>query len=66
MVNPQLMDYNIQNGGILIQDEGRANYCLKLKKGKLKIMQLSKITVLDEQELSKESAEKTKAILVLS
>ena len=32
MVNPKLMGYNIENGGILIQEEGRGNYCSKLKK----------------------------------
>ena len=43
------MGYNIQNGGILIQEEGRENYCSKLKKGELKIKKLSKITTLDQQ-----------------
>ena len=33
MVNPRLMSYNIENGGILINEEGKGSgsYCLKLK-----------------------------------
>ena len=46
--------------------EGRGN-CLKLKKGKLnKIKKLSKITILDEQEPSVQSADRTKAVQVWS
>ena len=32
MVNPRPMCYNIDNGGILIQKEGRGNYCSELSK----------------------------------
>ena len=54
------MEYNIENEeGILIQ--GKGNYCSKLKKGKLKTKKLFKITILDEQEPSVQSAERTKA-----
>ena len=45
MVNPRLMEYNIEDAGILIQEEGRANYW---KKAKLKTEKLSKNTILDE------------------
>ena len=45
-----IVEYNIENEqGILIQ--GKANLCLKLKKGKLKTKKLLKITILDEVEL---------------
>ena len=38
-----IVEYNIENDkGILIQEKG--NYCLKLKKGKLKTRKLLKIT----------------------
>ena len=44
-----IVEYNIENeDGILIQRKG--NYCSKLKKGKLKIKKLLKLTILDEQE----------------
>ena len=59
------MKYNIENEeGILIQ--GKGNYCLKLKKGKLKTKKLLKITILDEQEPSVQSADRTKAVQVWS
>lgn len=45
MVNPRLMEYNIEDAGILIQEEERANYW---KKAKLKTEKLSKNTILDE------------------
>lgn len=45
MVNPRLMEYDIEDAGILIQEEGRANYW---KKAKLKTEKLSKNTILDE------------------
>ena len=54
------MEGNIENEeGILIQ--GKENYCSKLKKGKLKIKKLFKITILDEQESSVQSEDRTKA-----
>ena len=57
------MEYNIESKeGILIQ--GKGNYCLKLKKGKLKTKTLLKITILDEQEPSVQSADRTKAVQV--
>ena len=46
------MGYNIKNWGILIQEERRGYYCSKLKKGKLKTKNLSKIAILDEKEPS--------------
>ena len=52
------MEYNIENEeGILFQ--GKGNYCLKLKKGKLKTKKLLKITILGEQEHSVQSPDKT-------
>ena len=57
------VEYNIENEeGILIQ--GKGNYCSKLKKGKLKTKKLLKITILDEQEPSVQSADRTKAVQV--
>ena len=57
------MEYNIENEeGILIQ--GKGNYCLKLKKGKLKTKKLLKVTILDAQEHSVQSADRTKAVQV--
>ena len=57
------MEYNIEKDvGILIQ--GKENYCSKLKKGKLKTKKFLKITILDEQELSVQSADRTKAVQV--
>ena len=47
------MECNIEIGGILIQEKG--NYCLKLKKGKLKTKKLLRIIILDEQEPSVQS-----------
>ena len=48
------MEYNIENEeGILIQ--GKGNYCSKFKKGK-KTKNLFKITILDEQVPSVQSA----------
>ena len=53
------MEYNIKNEeGILIQAKG--NFCSKLKKGKLKIKKLFKITILDEQEPSVQLKDRTK------
>ena len=37
--------------------QGKGNYCSKLKKGKLKTKKLSKITILDEQEPTVQSAD---------
>ena len=60
-----IVEYNIENEeGILIQ--GKGNYCSKLKKGKLKTKKLLKITILDEQEPSVQSADRTKAVQVWS
>ena len=57
------MEYNIENEeGILFQ--GKGNYCLKLKKGKLKTKKLLKITILVEQEHSVQSAGRTKVVQV--
>ena len=59
------MKYNIENEvEILIQ--GKRNYCSKLKKGKLKTKKLVQIIKLDEQELSIQSVDRTKAVEVLS
>ena len=30
-----LMNYNVENGGILIQEKGGGNYCSKLRKRKV-------------------------------
>ena len=60
-----IVEYNIENEeGILIQRKG--NYCSKLKKGKLKTKKFFKITILIEQEPSVQSADRTKAVQVLS
>ena len=57
------MEYNIKNEeGILIQ--GKGNYCLKLKKGKLKTKKLLKVTILGEQEHSVQSADRNKAVQI--
>ena len=60
------MVYNIENGGILIQEEGRGSYRSKSKKRKLKTKNQSKITKLnlDEQEPSVLSPDRNKALLV--
>ena len=60
-----ILEYNIENEErILIQ--GKGNYCSKLKKRKLKTKKLLKITILDEQEPSVQSADRTKAVQVWS
>ena len=60
-----IVEYNIENEeGILIQ--GKGNHCSKLKKGKLKTKKLLKITILDEQEPSVQSADRTKSLQVWS
>ena len=57
------MEYNIKNKeGILIQEKG--NYCSKLDKGNLKTKRFLKITTLDEQEPSVQSADITKTVQV--
>ena len=57
-----IVEYNIENeDGILIQEKG--NY-QKLKKGKLKTKKLLKLTILDEQEPSVQSADRSKALQV--
>ena len=57
------MKYNIENEeGALIQ--GKGNYCSKLKRGKLKTKKLLKVTILDEQEHSVQSADRTKAVQI--
>ena len=57
------MKYNIENEeGTLIQ--GKGNYCSKLKRGKLKTKKLLKVTILDEQEHSVQSADRTKAVQI--
>ena len=66
MANPRLLSYDTKNGEILIQEEGIENYCSDWRKGKLKIKKLSKITVLDEQEPSLQSVDRTKAVQVWS
>ena len=58
------MNYNIENGVILIQEKGGGNYCSKLRKRKVEIKNLSKITILVEQDLSVQSAARTKAVQV--
>ena len=50
--------------GILIQ--GKGNYCSKFEKGNLKIKKLFKITILDDQEHSVQSEDRTKAVQVWS
>ena len=58
-----ILEYNIENEErILIQ--GKGNYCSKLEKRKLKTKKLLKITILDEQEPSVQSADRTKAVQV--
>ena len=58
------VEYNIENKGIL--NQGKGNYCSKLKNGKLKTKKLLKITVLDEQEPSVQSADRIKAVQIWS
>ena len=59
------MEYNIENEvEILIQ--GKRNYFSKFKKEKLKTKKLVQIIKLDEQELSIQSVDRTKAVEVLS
>ena len=54
-----IVEYNIENEeGIHIQ--GKGNYCSELKKRKLKIKKLFKITILDEQEPSVQLKDRTK------
>ena len=56
-----IVEYNIKNKeGILIQEKG--NYCSKLDKGNLKTKRFLKITTLDEQEPSVQSADITKTV----
>ena len=56
-------EYNIENEeGIFFQ--GKENYSSKLEKGKLKTKKLLKITILDEQEPSIKSADRTTAVQV--
>ena len=60
-----IVEYNIENEeGILIQ--GKGNYCSKLKKGKLRTKKLLKITILDEEEPSGQSGDRTEAVQVWS
>ena len=49
-----------------INIKGKGNYCSKLKKGTLKTKELLKITILDEQQPSVQSADGTKAVQVWS
>ena len=56
------MDYNTENGEILIQE--KENYCWIFKKGNLKTKKLLKITILDKQKPSVQSADKTKTAQV--
>ena len=58
-----IVEYNIENEeGILIQ--GKGNYCSKLKKRKLRTKKLLKITILDEEEPSGKSGDRTEAVQV--
>ena len=58
-----IVEYNIENEeGILIQ--GKGNYCSKLKKGKLRTKKLLKITILNEEEPSGQSGDRTEAVQV--
>ena len=55
------MEYNIENEeGI----PGKRKLLFEIKKGKLKTKKLIKITILDEQEPSIQSADRTKAVQV--
>ena len=64
MVNICNMKSSGKYGGILIQ--GRWNYYSKLKKENLKTKKLLKITILDEQEPSVQSADSADAVQVWS
>ena len=44
--------------------QGKGIYCTKFKKGRLKSKKLLKITMLDEQEPSVQSADRTRAVQV--
>ena len=46
------------------QEKARKNCCLDLKKGKVKTKKLSKITMVDEQEPSVQSAGKVRTVQV--
>ena len=60
------MEYNIENGEGNNFIQRKRNYYSKLKKGNFKIKKLIKITILDEQEPSVQSADRTKAVQVWS
>ena len=57
------MEYNIKNEEVILM-QGKGNYCSKFKKGKLKTKKLLKITILDEQKHSVQSADRNKAVQV--
>ena len=57
------MEYSIENEEG-ISREKEISYCSKLKKGKLKTKMLSNITILDEQEHSAQSADRTDLVQV--
>ena len=57
------VEYNIENEEVILMQEKR-NYCSKFKKGKLKTKKLLKITILDEQKHSVQSADRNKAVQV--
>ena len=58
-----IVEQNIENEEIILI-QGKENFCAKLKKRKLKTKKLLKITILDEQEPSVQSADRTKAVQV--
>ena len=63
-----LLDHFRNSKGIQLIVEynivGKGNYCSKLKKGKLKTKKLLKLNILDEQEPSVQSADRSKALQV--
>ena len=59
------MEYNNENEYWILM-QGKGIYCTKFKKGRLKTKKLLKITMLDEQEPSVQSADRTRAVQVWS
>ena len=58
-----IVEYSIKNEEG-ISREKEISYCWKLKKGKLKTKKLSNIIILDEQEHSAQSADRTDLVQV--
>ena len=67
MVNQRLMDYNTKNGGVRYLSRKKEDEEIIVrfrKKGELKTKTLSRITKLDGQDPSLQSADRTKTVKV--